>query len=109
VYDDPELVRTDALGAALARSLGASRAALLRGHGAVVLGEDIPECVTAALFLEESAERLMLAASLGQPREYTADETRRVRSGVGQRSVILKTWTDAVERARVAGRLDDLD
>jgi ribulose-5-phosphate 4-epimerase/fuculose-1-phosphate aldolase len=109
VYDDPELVRTDALGAALARSLGASRAALLRGHGAVVLGEDIPECVTAALFLEESAERLMLAASLGQPREYTADETRRVRSGIGQRSVILKTWTDAVERARVAGRLDDLD
>ena len=109
VYDDPELVRTDALGAALAQSLGASRAALLRGHGAVVLGEDIPECVTAVLFLEESAERLMLAASLGQPREYTADETRRVRSGLGQRSVIVKTWTDAVERARVAGRLDDLD
>jgi hypothetical protein len=74
-----------------------------------VLGEDIPECVTAALFLEESAERLVLAASLGEPREYTADETRRVRAGIFQRSVTLKTWADAVERARVAGRLDDLD
>ena len=109
VYDDPELVRTDALGQALARDLGASRAALLRGHGAVVLGEDIPDCVTAALFLEESAERLILAASVGEPREYTADEIARVRAGLVQRSVSLKTWNDAVERARIAGRLDDLD
>jgi ribulose-5-phosphate 4-epimerase/fuculose-1-phosphate aldolase len=109
VYDDPELVRTDALGLALARDLGASRAALLRGHGAVVLGEDIPDCVTAALFLEESAERLILAASVGEPREYTADEIARVRAGLVQRSVSLKTWNDAVERARIAGRLDDLD
>jgi ribulose-5-phosphate 4-epimerase/fuculose-1-phosphate aldolase len=109
VYDDPALVRTDAPGQALALSLGAARAALLRGHGAVVLGDDIPDCVTAALFLEESAERLRLAASLGDPREYSPDEIRRVRAGIFQRSVSIKTWTDAVERARVAGRLDDLD
>jgi ribulose-5-phosphate 4-epimerase/fuculose-1-phosphate aldolase len=109
VYDDPELVRTDALGEAVAQRLGASRGALLRGHGVVVLGDDVPECVTAALFLEESAERLVLAASLGEPREYTADEIARVRAGLVQRSVILKTWNDAVERAGVAGRLDDLD
>jgi ribulose-5-phosphate 4-epimerase/fuculose-1-phosphate aldolase len=109
VYDDPELVRTDALGAAVARALGPGRALLLRGHGAVVLGDDIPECVTAALFLEESAERLARAVSLGEPREYTADEIARVRAGIAQRSVSLKTWDDAVERARIAGRLDGLD
>lgn len=109
VYDDPELVRTDALGRSVARDLGAARALLLRGHGAVVLGEDIPDCVTAALFLEESADRLRLAAAIGEPREYTADETRRVRAGLVQRSVTLKTWNDALERARIAGRLDDLD
>ena len=109
LYDDPELVRTAALGEAVARSLGAGRAVLLRGHGAVVMGEDIPDCVTAAMFLEESADRLRLAAALGEPREYSADETRRVRAGLVQRSVTLKAWNDAVERARVAGRLDDLD
>jgi ribulose-5-phosphate 4-epimerase/fuculose-1-phosphate aldolase len=109
VYDDPELIRNDALGRAVARVLGGARAALLRGHGAVVLGEDIPDCVTAALFLEESAERLMLAASLGAPREYTPDELARAQAAVAQRSVSVKTWDDAVERARVAGRLDDLD
>ena len=109
VFDDPELVRSDALGRAVARELGAARAVLLRGHGAVVLGDDIPDCVTAALFLEESAERLMFAMSLGKPREYTADEIARVRAGIFQRSVSLKTWDDAVERARIAGRLDDFD
>lgn len=109
VYDDPELVRNDVLGQALARQLGASRALLLRGHGAVVLGDDIPDCVTAALFLEESAERLILAASVGEPREYTVDEIARVRAALVQRSVSLKTWKDAVERARIAGRLDELD
>lgn len=109
VYDDPELVRNEVLGQALARQLGASRALLLRGHGAVVLGDDIPDCVTAALFLEESAERLILAASVGEPREYTVDEIARVRAALVQRSVSLKTWKDAVERARIAGRLDELD
>jgi len=109
VHDDPELVRTDALGQAVARDLGGSHAALLRGHGVVVLGEDVPECVTAALFLEESAERLRIAIALGEPREYTPDEIARVRAGLAQRSVTLKTWNDAVERARIAGRLDDLD
>ncbi len=108
VFDDPELVRTDELGAAVARVLGACRAALLRGHGAVVLGADVPDCVTAALFLEESAERLLLASTLGMPRAYTAEEIARVRAGLAQRSVAEKTWTDAVERARVAGRLADL-
>lgn len=109
VYDDPELVRTDALGQAVARDLGASRALLLRGHGAIVLGEDVPECVTAALFLEESADRLRLAASLGEPRPYTADEIARVRAGLVQRSVCLKTWNDAVQRARQGGALSDLE
>ena len=109
VFDDPELVRTDALGAAVARDLGGARAALLRGHGVVVLGEDVPDCVTAALFLEESAERLLLASGLGEPRAYTTDEIARVRAVLAQRSVAVKTWTDAVERARVAGRLGDLE
>jgi ribulose-5-phosphate 4-epimerase/fuculose-1-phosphate aldolase len=109
VFDDPQLVQTDALGAAVARDLGGARAALLRGHGVVVLGEDVPDCVTAALFLEESAERLLVASALGEPRAYTADEIARVRAVLAQRSVAVKTWTDAVERARVAGRLADLE
>ncbi|HET9808302.1 MAG TPA: class II aldolase/adducin family protein [Candidatus Limnocylindria bacterium] len=108
VYEDPELIRTAALGEAVARDLGRARAALMRGHGAVVIGEDVPECVTAALFLEESAERLWLAYAIGEPRQYSADEIARVRAGLAQRSVTVKAWTDALARAGIAGRLVDL-
>jgi ribulose-5-phosphate 4-epimerase/fuculose-1-phosphate aldolase len=108
VYEDPELIRTAALGEAVARDLGRARAALMRGHGAVVIGEDVPECVTAALFLEESAERLWLAYAIGEPREYSPDEIARVRAGLAQRSVTVKAWTDALARAGIAGRLVDL-
>jgi L-fuculose-phosphate aldolase len=109
VHDNPELIRTDALGAPVAKDLGGSRALLLRGHGAMVVGDDLLECVTAALFLEESAHRNYLAAGLGKITVYTPDEIRRVREMLASRFVVEKTWADALERARVAGALADLD
>jgi ribulose-5-phosphate 4-epimerase/fuculose-1-phosphate aldolase len=109
VHDNPELIRNDTLGAAVARDLGTAKAVLLRGHGALVVGEDVLEVVTGAIFLEESAQRLAFAAQLGTPKEFTADEIVRSRDIVGTRSVMQKTWNDAIERARIAGALADLD
>ncbi|MGH2450317.1 MAG: class II aldolase/adducin family protein [Candidatus Limnocylindria bacterium] len=109
VFDDPDLVRTDEQGRGVAQVLGDRRAALLRGHGAIVVADDVPNCVTASLYLEESARRLATAIPLGEPRAYTADEIRRVAASIWQPFVIEKTWTDALERARLAGALDDLD
>jgi ribulose-5-phosphate 4-epimerase/fuculose-1-phosphate aldolase len=109
VHDNPELIRTDELGVPVARDIGAGSALLLRGHGALVVGRDMQECVTAALFLEESAQRNYLAANLGSIKPYTVDEIRRVREMLGSRFVIEKTWTYALEKARAAGALEDLD
>ena len=109
VHDNPELIRTDALGGPVAKDMGASSAVLLRGHGALVAGADVQECVTAALYLEESAQRNHLAAQLGQIKTYTKDEIRRVKEMLGSRFVIEKTWLYALEKARVAGALADLD
>ena len=109
VFDDPDLVRTDEQGRGVAAALADHRAALLRGHGAVVVGEDVPGCVTASLFLEESARRLAATIPLGDPRPYTDDELARVTASLWQPSVVEKTWTDALERARLAGVLGDLD
>lgn len=109
VHDNPELIRTDELGLPVARDLGAARALLIRGHGALVVGADVAECVTGSLFLEESAQRNHLAATLGGVKEYTQDEIDRVRLMLGSRSVVEKTWADALERARLAGALADLD
>lgn len=109
VYDDPDLVRDDAQGRAAAAVLGTARAALLCGHGVLVVGADIKECLAASLFLEESARRLAFTYGLGQPRPFTADEIARVTASLWQPSVVAKTWDDAIERARLAGFLSGLD
>jgi ribulose-5-phosphate 4-epimerase/fuculose-1-phosphate aldolase len=109
VFDDPDLVKSDEQGRGVAAVLGDRRAALLRGHGAIVVGEDVPSCVTASLYLEESARRLAITIGLGEPKRYTPEEIRRVSASLWQPFVIEKTWTDTLERARIAGAFDDLD
>jgi len=109
VYDDPLLVREDAQARKVAAVLGKGRAALLRGHGVVVAGADLPECVAAALALEESASRLWHAAALGEPRRFTDAEVTRVAEQTSEPRVFRKAWIDALERARLAGALADID
>jgi ribulose-5-phosphate 4-epimerase/fuculose-1-phosphate aldolase len=108
VYDDPDLVRSDEQGSAMAKDLGAHRAVLLRGHGVAVVADDVPSCVTLSLYLEENAKRLAYAMAIGEPKPYTDDEIKRVAESLWQPFVIEKTWIDAEERARRAGALDDL-
>lgn len=57
------LVRDNALGASLARTLGPHPAALMRGHGAVVVGENLPRAVGRSVYLEQNA-RLQFQAHL---------------------------------------------
>jgi ribulose-5-phosphate 4-epimerase/fuculose-1-phosphate aldolase len=108
VYDDPDLVRFDEQGSAMAKALGRHRAVLLRGHGVAVVADDVPSCVTLSLYLEENAKRLAYAMAIGEPKPYTDDEIKRVAESLWQPFVIEKTWIDAQERARRAGALDDL-
>jgi ribulose-5-phosphate 4-epimerase/fuculose-1-phosphate aldolase len=96
VLDDPDLIKTDAQGERLARALGAHRAVLIRGHGAVTVGESVPAAFLASLYLEENARHQLFASLLGKPRPYTADETQRVRKSTwGQDGARLagKVWT----------------
>ena len=58
------LVKTPALGRALARTLGLKPAALMRGHGAVVVGEGLPRAVGRSVYLELSARMQMQAMLL---------------------------------------------
>ena len=108
VYDDPDLVRNDDQGRAMAKDLKDHRAVLLRGHGVAVVADDIPSCVTLSLYLEENAKRLAYAMTIGDPKPFTDDEIRRVAQSLWQPFVIEKTWIDAQERARRAGVLDGL-
>jgi len=108
VYDEPDLVRRDDQGVALANALGRSKAVLLRGHGVAVCADDVVACLALSVMLEENARRVWIAATLGGVRAFSADEVARVGQSLWQRSVQQKTWDDAVERARMAGVMADL-
>ena len=61
------LVKTPHLGQSLARTLGEHPAALLRGHGAVVVGETIARSVGRSIYLEQSARMQMQAMLIAGP------------------------------------------
>jgi HCOMODA/2-hydroxy-3-carboxy-muconic semialdehyde decarboxylase len=61
------LVKTPYLGHALAKSLGGSPAALMRGHGAVVVGENIARAVGRSVYLEMSAKMQAQAIMIAGP------------------------------------------
>lgn len=105
LYADPDLIRTLAQGDALAKSLGNARAALMRGHGAVVVSEDILSCFNLCIWLEENAKKQLWAASLGAPRVFTDDEIKRVRASMWRPEVIRKTWDYYVAKGRASGVL----
>ena len=109
VYDDPGLIKTDQDGDAVARALGSGRAVLLRGHGVVVVGEDVETCFTTSIWLEENAKHLFRSSALGAPRVFTDQIAQRVRRSLWQPAILLKTWDHYVAKGRREGVLDGID
>lgn len=72
------LIRTPALGQALARTLGPGVGALLRGHGAVVVGPTMPHAVFRSVYLEMNARLQGQAMALGGPVKYLDPEAARL-------------------------------
>jgi ribulose-5-phosphate 4-epimerase/fuculose-1-phosphate aldolase len=61
------LVKTPYLGQALAKTLKQCPAALMRGHGAVVVGESLARAVGRSVYLELSAKMQMQAMTISAP------------------------------------------
>jgi len=61
------LVKTPYLGQALAKTLGKSPAALMRGHGSVTVGETLPRAVGRSVYLELSARMQLQAMAIAGP------------------------------------------
>lgn len=68
------LVRNAEQGAELARSLGQNAAALMRGHGFVVVGGSVPAAVYRAVYTEWNARLQREAISLGGDVTYLTEE-----------------------------------
>lgn len=61
------LVKTSYLGQALAKCLGGCPAAVMRGHGAVVVGETLQRAVGRSIYLEMNARMQIQALQLAGP------------------------------------------
>jgi len=78
------LVRDGMLGRALASTLGARPVALMRGHGAVVVGASVPFAVFRSVYTEMNAKLQAQAMALGGPVTYLdADEAKKAEANVG--------------------------
>jgi HCOMODA/2-hydroxy-3-carboxy-muconic semialdehyde decarboxylase len=72
------LVRNPELGRALAKSLGNHPAALMRGHGAVIVGKDVQQAVFRAVYTQMNAQLQTQAMALGAKITYLdAEEAKK--------------------------------
>jgi len=92
LMDSPLSVNTKAMGEKLAATLGRGPAALLKAHGAVIVGADIVEAFTLAAYLEENAYRQYMAMQIGDPYVFSEAEQQACREKLWSPSLFKKTW-----------------
>ena len=86
------LVKTPYLGRALATTLGGKPAALMRGHGAVVVGESLPRAVGRSIYLEISARMQMQAMMIAGPAgKITCLDDSEVKASIGPQNY-ARAW-----------------
>jgi L-ribulose-5-phosphate 4-epimerase len=76
----------------LAETLGNHQVALLKAHGAVIVGEGIVETFVKCVFLEENAYRQYMASQMGYPHSLSEDEIDSMARFLWQPSNIQKVW-----------------
>lgn len=86
------LIRTPALGAALAKTLGGAAVALLRGHGNVVVGGSIQEAVFRAVYTEINARLEADALRIGQRQVRFLNDAEARMATETNRAQILRAW-----------------
>jgi L-fuculose-phosphate aldolase len=83
--DTINLIRTPAMGAGVARALGAGRGVLLKNHGVVVTGKTIEEAVIGVIMLENGAMTQLLAEAAGDPApEFPGADIEKLRNDISQ-------------------------
>jgi len=96
------LVRTIEQGRDLASALADNTCALLRGHGAVVVGASIERAVLTAIYLQVNANVLLQALQLGgEPEALSAEEIARSSETQFSPLALDRSWEYFCQRAGV--------
>jgi L-fuculose-phosphate aldolase len=102
VYDDTiNLIRSDAMGASVARALGPHRAVLLKNHGTVTVGATIAETVVGMIMLENAAMIQMITEAAGETKPLFPDaDIEKLRNDISRPEQFEINFEYLVRRAR---------
>lgn len=100
VFEGTGQVESPERAAEIALALGASKAVLLRGHGAVVVGQSIREACILALYLEESARFQVEAMKLGTPQFISRQEAERIAQRTFKPASTERAWEHFKSKAK---------
>lgn len=92
LYTGTGQVETQARAGEMATLLGDAKALMLRGHGAVVVGQSIREVCMLAIFLEESARLQTEAMRIGTPMFMERDEAEKIAKRTFKPASIERAW-----------------
>jgi ribulose-5-phosphate 4-epimerase/fuculose-1-phosphate aldolase len=101
--DTNMLVTTNEMGDSLAGTVGKGKAALMRGHGSVIVGKSVQDAVFTTFYLRLNAEVLIKAMSMGGTITYLSpgeiDQSGELHS---QPAAQGRAWEDWCSQAGVA-------
>ena len=101
VYDTCHNINTDEKGRNLAKELGRQRAVIMRGHGSVVVGENLKAVLFGSLFSELNARYQISSYRMGvQPHVLSEHEKAEASRIWGQR-LYEKVWNYYVHKADI--------
>jgi L-fuculose-phosphate aldolase len=98
-----ELIVRPEQGAAVAAALGDRRALVMRGHGVIVTGSDVPWATYAALTLERVLRIQSIAGTLGNLQPMTAEMAARVFPDKYRDEHVANYWLYLQRQATRAG------
>src|SRR5207248_5607946 len=91
-FEEPDLIVDDDQGDRVAAALGPRRAVLLRNHGVLVVGKDVPWAVLAAATLERAARLQSIAGTLGELRPIDGELAARLEPVKYRDGFVAEYW-----------------
>ena len=93
LYPEAQLITNPQRGDALMKVIGEKRAALLRGHGIVVAGQNLQEVLYTALVLEDDAKKTLQAAALGEVGTISPEDCRAFGAEIALERRAHRAWS----------------
>jgi L-fuculose-phosphate aldolase len=101
--ETPELIQIADQGRAVAESLGSRRAVIMRNHGVLVVGQDVPWAVLAAVTLERAVRMQWIAGALGPLRPMDEETARDMFPQKYSDRLVAEYWDAWIRKLRRAG------